>query len=100
MKVILELIRIILIFFFLGSIFGVILSNLYGALNVNTDGYEWMGFTAIFVLLFVLYRNKLQYSGWYAGKGKAKIPKRVSSILVSCSILLLVLLPIVSYIMN
>ncbi|MEH7013316.1 hypothetical protein V7087_21315 [Neobacillus niacini] len=100
MRVILELLRIIIIFAFLGSTFGAFLEYVYATFGVNTDGYEWMAFSAIIVLLIVLYRNKLQFSGWYKGRGKEKLPKRVSNLLITSSILLLILLPLVSFFFN
>jgi hypothetical protein len=100
MRVMLELLRIIVIFAFLGSMFAALLEYVYGTLGVNTDRYEWMAFLANIILLFVLYRNKLQFSGWYKGKGKEKLPKRVSNLLFTFSILLLILLPLVNFLIK
>lgn len=100
MRVFLELIRIICIFGFVGSISAAFLQKIYTTLGVNTDQFGWLGSIAILVLLFVLYRNKLQFGGWYIGKGKVKLSKKVTNLLLSCSILLLVMLPLVSYIFN
>jgi hypothetical protein len=97
MRVMLELLRIIVIFAFLGSIFAALLEYVYGTLGVNTDRYEWMAFLANIILLFVFYWNKLQFTGWYKGKGKEKLPKRVSNLLITFSILLLILLPLVNF---
>lgn len=97
MKVLLELIRVIFIFGFLGSILGAVIRNMYASLGPYTVTYEWLGFTAIFILLFVLYRNKWQFSGWYTGKDREKLPKRVSQLLTSVSILLLVFPVILSF---
>jgi hypothetical protein len=99
-RVILELLRIIFIFAFLGSIFGVLLEVVYGTFGLNTERYEWIAFLAIIILQFVFYRNKFQFSGWYKGKGKEKLPKRVSTLLIIFSVLLLLLLPLVSFLFN
>jgi hypothetical protein len=100
MRVMLELLRIIVIFAFLGSMFAALLEYVYGTFGVNTDRYEWMAFLANIILLFVLYRNKSQFSGWYKGKGKEKLPKRVSNLLITFSILLLILLPLVIFLIK
>ncbi|PZD85983.1 hypothetical protein DTX80_06555 [Bacilli bacterium] len=63
--------------------------NIY-TVNEATENYSWLGAIAILLLLFVLYRNKFQFSGWYKGKGGIKLPKHISFILISISILLIV----------
>ncbi|WP_238343509.1 hypothetical protein [Gracilibacillus saliphilus] len=68
MRTLLELLRIIIIFVLLGNLGWAILGDLY-TINEATEGYSWLGALAILVLLFVLYRNKLQFSGWYQGDG-------------------------------
>lgn len=69
MRTILELLRIILIFGVLGAIGWKVIENIY-TINEPTESYSWLGAVAILVLLFVLYRNKLQFSGWYKGEGR------------------------------
>lgn len=59
-------------------------------LNEAIESYSWLGGLAIFVLLFVLYRNKFQFSGWYKGKGRKKLPKYVSVTLIFISIILII----------
>jgi len=88
MRILLELIRIILIFGLLGGLAWMILGNIY-TVNETAETYSWLGALAIFVVLFVLYRNKLQFSGWYKGKGRNKLPKNVSYSLMFVSMLLL-----------
>jgi len=65
---------------------------------MNMDG--WMGITGTVIIFFVLYRNKLQFSGWYVGKGREKLPKNISKLLISSSILLLILPLMLSVIIN
>ena len=89
----LELLRIIIIFMILGGVGWAIIGNIY-TINEATESYSWLGAVAILLLLFVLYRNKLQFSGWYKGEGRAKLPKSVSLTLILSSILL-ILLPFV-----
>ncbi|SEN69061.1 hypothetical protein SAMN05192533_11784 [Mesobacillus persicus] len=85
-----ELLRIMIIFLVFGGLLGVILVKVYSALNINTT-YGWLGGISILVLLFILYRNKLQFSGWYNGKGREKLSKRASYLLFMISIFLLIL---------
>jgi hypothetical protein len=93
MRVLLELVRIILLFGFLGSVLGMLFTFIYEFLGVNIANKEWMVSLSIFILLFVLYRNRWQFSGWYKGKGREKLPKKVTNVLVSGVSLLLILVP-------
>ncbi|RLL40595.1 hypothetical protein D8M04_18790 [Oceanobacillus piezotolerans] len=90
MRTSLELFRIIIIFMVLGALGWGVIGNVY-TINETTESYSWLSGIAIFILLFVLYRNKLQFSGWYKGKGKAKLPKSVTGTLILSSILLIIL---------
>lgn len=100
MRTILELIRIIFLFAIVGAILGNFVQSIYSEFDTDTDRYGWMVFVAIFFLIFVLYRNKLQFSGWYKGKGREKLPKIVTKILIFSSISLLLLPPVLSYVFN
>lgn len=66
MRVTLEFLRIIIIFGLLGVLGMVIIEKIY-AINGVTRSYSWLDVLAIIILFFVLYRNKLQFSGWYKG---------------------------------
>jgi hypothetical protein len=90
MRASLELLRIILILVIFGALGWAIIGSVY-RINELTESYSWLGAIAILILLFVLYRNKLQFSGWYKGKGKSKLPKPVTVILIISSILLIIL---------
>ncbi|MGW8424208.1 hypothetical protein ACWGJQ_01735 [Peribacillus simplex] len=94
MRVLLELIRIILIFGIAGTIISTIVNGIY--INIGVNQYGWLGSIAILLLLFVWYRNKLQFSGWYSGKGKEKLPKMSSHILILSSLFLLCTPPVLS----
>ncbi|WP_043932782.1 hypothetical protein [Bacillus sp. EB01] len=97
MRVLLELLRIIVLFVIIGGILGSILDNVYSAIGTDIKKYGWIGFIAIIILFFILYRNKLQFGGWYKGKGREKLPKNVFQILIFSGILLLLLPPILSF---
>ncbi|WP_053365695.1 hypothetical protein [Bacillus sp. FJAT-27245] len=92
MRVLLEFIRIILIFGLLGGVFSSVLTHFYKSLGVTQ--YEWLGSLAILLLLFVRYRNKWQFEGWYEGKGKVTLPRKTTNLVVSFSVLLLIFPPI------
>jgi hypothetical protein len=74
MRILLELLRILFIFLILGSLGTVILINLY-KMNGLRETYFWLGSTGILLMIFVLYRNKFQFFGWYEGKGREKLSK-------------------------
>ena len=90
MKTLLELLRIIIILIFYGALGWVIIVNTYVQLKVNAT-YSWLGAIAILLLLFVLYRNKWQFSGWNKGNDRDKLPKTVSLTLILVSIVLIIL---------
>ncbi|GGE60234.1 hypothetical protein [Priestia taiwanensis] len=94
MRFLLELLRIIILFLLIGGIASNIITNIYSNFDINIDSYIWFIHTAIFLSFFVLYRNKLQFSGWYVGKGREKLPETVSAVLICSSILLLTIPPI------
>lgn len=89
MKIVLELLRIIIIFVFFGALGWAIIGNTYIRFEV-TETYSWLGAIGIFLILFLLYRNKWQFSGWYKGKGREKLPKTVSLTLILVSIVLII----------
>lgn len=99
MWVIFELLRIVLIFGFIGGILSAFINYVYSKFG-TIDTFGWIGILAILIILFVLYRNKYQYSGWYTGNNREKLPKNVSKVLISISILLMLLPPILSYIFS
>ncbi|ULT59393.1 hypothetical protein L1999_13045 [Neobacillus drentensis] len=91
-----EFIRIIAILLILGGLMGDIVKLKYASFGVNVDntnGALLVGFS-ILILLFVLYRNKLQFSGFYKSAGREKLPKKVGISLVFCSFIMLILAPI------
>lgn len=88
MRTMLELLRVYIILLIGGGLGWMIVRNLY-ILNDVADDSMWMGAIAVFLLLFVLYRNNLQFSGWYKGKSKVKLPKAVSLALILLALFVL-----------
>ena len=90
MRTLLELLRIIFLLGLIGTLGWLVVGNIY-KFNELTESYSWLGAIAILILIFVLYRNKLQFSGWYKGEGRMKLPKSITVTLISSSILLIIL---------
>lgn len=90
MRTLLELLRIIFLFLILGGLGWSIIGNIY-KVNETTERYSWLGAVAILLLLFVFYRNKFQFSGWYKGEGTVKLPKSITYTLIFSSILLMII---------
>ncbi len=91
MKIFLELIRILFIFIVFGFLMWGVVKLIYSTLQTNIDNdIGWFPGIAIYIILFVLYRNKLQFSGFYEGPNQKKLSKKVTLTLISCSILLLI----------
>jgi hypothetical protein len=93
MRFLLELLRIIFLFLLIGSIAWSFVTYIYATFGINMNFYVWFVHLAIFLAFFVLYRNRLQFSGWYKGKGREKLPKAVSTALIFSSILLVTVPP-------
>ncbi|WP_432355579.1 hypothetical protein [Sporosarcina sp. A2] len=87
MRAILELLRVFIILALIGGLGWGVVRHIYTSNKVPTD-YMWLGLISVFLFVFVLYRNKLQFSGWY--KGKERLPRSVSFILISVSFILFI----------
>ncbi|RKQ13958.1 hypothetical protein D8M05_14500 [Oceanobacillus bengalensis] len=70
---------------------GLLTSVLGGKREVIEKLRRWLGSIAIILLLFILYRNKLQFSGGYKGKDRKKLPKSVSLTLTVISIIFMII---------
>ncbi|MEC5425722.1 hypothetical protein QGM71_19825 [Virgibacillus sp. C22-A2] len=90
MKLLLELVRIIVIFALLGGLAWYILEQVYSNNNAVKE-YQWLGAVGIYMLLFVYYRNRLQFSGWYKGKNRTKLPKKTALGLFGLSVVFIAL---------
>lgn len=94
MRFILEMIRILAIFTLLGALSIGILQAIYEKLHVTINTHNgWLIGVSMFLLLLVLYRNKMQFSGWYNGKKMDKLSKKTTRLLVILSCFLLILVP-------
>ncbi|PRO67207.1 hypothetical protein [Alkalicoccus urumqiensis] len=94
MRLLLEMLRILLLLVLSGGVAWAMLS-----LFIPTEADPLAGLSVsvgVLIGFFVLYRNKLQFSGWYEGAERKPLSKNVSSILVMTA-LLLVFLPVVFF---
>lgn len=89
MTIVFELVRIIAIFLVLGWLGSAALTGVY-TIGGETVTQPWMGFLGILLLLFVLYRNKWQFSGWYKGEGREKLSKSLTKIMTMIALLLII----------
>ncbi|MDO7487701.1 hypothetical protein Q5O89_21590 [Peribacillus frigoritolerans] len=95
-RVLLELLRIVTIIFVIGMIMGFIINSNYAIFGItveNTTG-GWIVGMAIFPLLYVLYKNRLQFSGFYKNGKQVKLSNRTTTILVCFSVLMLTVAPL------
>lgn len=97
LRVILEFMRIIFLLLLLGAFFGYVLETLYGEWGVDLANYGWMGTLGVLLIIFVLYRNKLQWSGWYQGAGRANLSRKATLLLLSISALCILLPALLSF---
>ncbi|MFE4240104.1 hypothetical protein [Peribacillus butanolivorans] len=65
-------------------------------INVDNTTGGWFVGVAILIILFVFHRNRLQFSGFYKGKGKEKLSNKISiSIFLICfSMLMITIAPL------
>ncbi|MFC4735233.1 hypothetical protein ACFO4L_01430 [Bacillus daqingensis] len=83
MKGLLELVRVICIMLAAGAAaWWIVLEPLY-SVNSQVQNWSWIGAMAVFVFIFVLYRNRWQFSGWYTGPGREKLSRPITTALVA-----------------
>ncbi len=92
MGFLLEMLRIVLLMMLLGAGLAALLHQVYVLLGFDSVN-GWLLGIAIYLWLFILYRNRWQFGGWYKGKGGEKLPRMLTIVLIVCSIFLAVLAP-------
>ncbi|MYL72387.1 hypothetical protein GLW00_16190 [Halobacillus litoralis] len=88
MRVLLELLRIVFLFIFGGALVWVVLAPFYNVHPLSRE-YQWLGALGVYGILFVFYRNRWQFSGWYKGKGRKKLPLSLTRIIIVGSMVLI-----------
>ncbi|ARF15530.1 hypothetical protein [Sporosarcina ureae] len=93
----LEMIRIAFILLIIGGLLSALVKLIYTGFGINVDDTNgaWLVGVSILIILFVLYRNKLQFSGFYKGEENVKLSRRMSTILISSSIIMLIIAPVI-----
>lgn len=86
----LELIRILVIFILIGMLLWLLVNSFYDIWNLS-DQNKWIGTLGIALLIFILYRNKYQFNGWYKGKGKEKLSPFITKFLLVLSAVLILI---------
>ncbi|MFE4426410.1 hypothetical protein ACFRH9_04825 [Peribacillus butanolivorans] len=96
LRVILELFRIITIILVIGMVMGFIINSIYAIFGINVENTRggWIVAMGIFPLLYVLYKNRLQFSGVYKNGGQVKLSSRATTILLCSSVLMLTVAPL------
>lgn len=94
-KILFEFFRVLILLFLLIAIFYYPLGKLYTSIGIDTDNYLYILLFAILILIYVIYSNRLQFTGFYRKKAK-KLPSKITWSLVSIACLLL-LVPIIIY---
>ncbi|MFD0050394.1 hypothetical protein ACFVHQ_13855 [Actinomycetes bacterium NPDC127524] len=88
MKVLLEILRIIIIFLLGGGLLYALLNSFYSSLGTENPYDVWFIWAAVLIFLFVLYRNKLQFTGWTSGYSRRKLSKKTTLISYALCVLL------------
>jgi hypothetical protein len=93
----LELFRVVLIVVFLGILISSIITFIYHLIHLSVGGLGFMFvFLATIIFLFVVYRNKFQFHGFFRGKQLQKLSEKLTLILLVIAFLLIIIAPIVS----
>ncbi|UVI29023.1 hypothetical protein [Paenibacillus spongiae] len=97
-RFILELLRVIVILLLGGAVLDALIKHVYSWFGITLDHnpYVWLVWLAIYLFIYVLYRNSLQFSGWYKGSGRIKLSKPMTLSLVGLSVFLLILPPLLN----
>ncbi|MFT8362315.1 MAG: hypothetical protein ABF586_06915 [Sporolactobacillus sp.] len=93
---ILEVIRIALILLFGAALLLGLLTGVYHLLGLTLN-FRGMLVSLIgaLVILFILYRNKWQFHGFYNGRSKVRLPHNLSFGLIIFSILCFIIAPLI-----
>ncbi|QQE74803.1 hypothetical protein KDJ56_02120 [Brevibacillus composti] len=93
-RFLLELIRVVLVMFLGLMILGQIENVVYAWIGAVPNW--WAAFVANFLLLLILYRNKLQFSGWFPSNTGRPLSKTATRIFLSTALALLIFPPMLA----
>ena len=83
-----EFVRVLILMFFLTAILYFPLRTLYETIGIETENYFYILTFAILLIVYVIYTNKLQFTGFYT-KGAKKMPPKITWSILSISFLLI-----------
>ncbi|GEL07058.1 hypothetical protein [Salisediminibacterium halotolerans] len=88
-KLFLELLRITVIFIGLGGVLWyMVLVHVY-AFDAQAQQHQWLGGFGIYIVIYVLYKNKLQYSGWVRREPSEQLGSMATVLFLSGGLLLI-----------
>ncbi|MFJ8262080.1 hypothetical protein ACIQ4I_09015 [Rummeliibacillus sp. NPDC094406] len=85
-----EFCRVLIILFLFFAIFYYPINKMYHLIGIETDHYLLVVTFALLLIIFVIYSNKFQFTGFYT-KGSKKLPNKVTWAILSIAFLLLVI---------
>lgn len=90
----LEILRIILIILILGTLFGSGVIWIYHLLDMTVGRTGYFLITiADLIFIFILYRNKFQFHGFYKGQGRQKLSAGANYFLMAAASIILLAVP-------
>ena len=92
-----EFVRVLILMFFLTAILYYPLGKLYETIGIETENYFYILTFAILLIVYVIYTNKLQFTGFYT-KGAKKMSPKITWSILSISFLLISVPIIINYI--
>lgn len=88
--------RIASILLLAGVIIQALLVGIYHLIGLSLHFHGIiLSFLGILAIIFVLYRNKWQFHGFYNGKKKERLPQKLSALLIVLGIIFLILAPFI-----
>lgn len=97
-EVLFEFIRVLIWMFFLMAIIFFPVRKLYEFLGIDIEKYLLLPSLAILLLIYIIYNNKLQFTGFYRRRAK-KLSTKVTWSIVGVSIILFSIPILIDYFM-
>ncbi|MCQ2009179.1 MAG: hypothetical protein ABF649_21130 [Bacillus sp. (in: firmicutes)] len=92
----LELFRVLLLVAIFGSLVSSGIVLIYHLMHLSVGGWGYLlVFLATLMFIFVLYRNRLQFNGFFLGRQRRSLPEWQTRTLIIIAIFLIVIAPIV-----
>lgn len=93
MLIILELLRVLFILIVGTGVLSYFEIWVYGLIGIDmiANSMMWMGSLANLIIVFVIYRNFLQFSGWFKSSKSTKISRRHAIGLLGVATILLIM---------